>query len=761
MAATRPGSNRTPARSAGQCDRVVELVGRHRGDGERGVAHDRAEDGVLQRPVEEIGSEGGDDADVVAAGEGGGDAVGEPVADRVGGHEGPELFELVDDDHERAVAGGDVGGDVGETVGCEQPGADVAGVGGGDASERDLELDERVGAGHHRHHQCVASTQCRHDPRVHQRALPGPGRADHEHERVAVDAFDERVDECRSALELGGVGFTERPQTLVGVDRPERQARQRARRPSRCRFGRQTAGGSDGVGAGTGGGPGVDELADVAVPVDRDRRRRLLQHRIQRWPMSDVPDTAPSGGSDWVSLLRTTSVAVAPANGACPVSASHATTASEYWSDACPATPSRACSGLAYSGEPAERSATSTASAAAVGDPEVGEVAVARFVEQHVGRLHVTVHDPQRVRGRQRATDLADHPRHLGEAERAVADPVRQRPAAQQSEHQERRARLTPVVVQGHHVRVLEAGHQLRFGLEPLHEPRVVGQLGPDRLDRHLATEARLHRPVDRTERALADQVTELVAGDRDHAGRCQRRVADQDLVFEVDEHARRVEPGLVGQVVGEAAVGPQCFGLATRQVQRPHLQRDELLAQRLFGDQPLQVGDRFRMEPGRDQPPAAFLVGDESEFLQPRRHRRQPPLRRVITERPTRPQRQRMVVGRDRRRARRRPRRPRDDPRTRRRRRTHRRAPTGTRWHRSRRSRRRPRRAGATRTSSRCDVPRPVPTRRARSCRPDDRHSRLPPVPPTAQRAVAAAAVPRSRPIRHREPPSPHRAAR
>ena len=66
----------------GQGDRVVELARCHRGDGEGGVTHDRAEHGVLQRPVVEVGAQGGDDADVVAAGEGGSDAVGEPVTDR-------------------------------------------------------------------------------------------------------------------------------------------------------------------------------------------------------------------------------------------------------------------------------------------------------------------------------------------------------------------------------------------------------------------------------------------------------------------------------------------------------------------------------------------------------------------------------------------------------------------------------------------------------------------------------------------------------
>ena len=139
----------------GQGDGVVEFGGRHRGDGERGVAHDRAEHRMLQGPVVEIGAQGGDDADVVAAVEGCGDACGEPVPDRVGFHEGPEFFELVDDQHERAVTGGDGRSDAGEAVTVDEAGGDVADFGGGDPPKGGFELDERVGAGHHRHHERV------------------------------------------------------------------------------------------------------------------------------------------------------------------------------------------------------------------------------------------------------------------------------------------------------------------------------------------------------------------------------------------------------------------------------------------------------------------------------------------------------------------------------------------------------------------------------------------------------------------------------
>ena len=260
----------------------MELIGGHRGDREGAVAHDGSEDGVLQRTVVEIGAQRGDDADVVAAGQGGRDGRCEPVPDGVGGDEGPEFLELVDDDHERAVGGGDVGADGGETAGFEQTGADVADLGGGDASECGFEFDERIDAGHHRHHQRVTMPPGGHGAGVHQGTLAGPRWADHEHERIGIDTFDERVDESGSPAELGGIGFSERPQPLVRVDRPEREARQRAGRTRGGRSARQASGGSNDVSTRTGGGPRVDEFAHVAVPVDRDRRRRLLQDRVQR-----------------------------------------------------------------------------------------------------------------------------------------------------------------------------------------------------------------------------------------------------------------------------------------------------------------------------------------------------------------------------------------------------------------------------------------------------------------------------------------------
>ena len=89
---------------------------------------------------------------------------------------------------------------------------------------------------------------------------------------------------------------------------------------------------------------------------------------------------------------------------------------------------------------------------------------------------------------------------------------------------------------------MLEAGDELGFGLEPLHEARVVGELGAHDLDRDLAPDARLHRAVDRAERAFADDLAQLVARYRHARARRQRRVAERDAVLEIDQRRRSAD---------------------------------------------------------------------------------------------------------------------------------------------------------------------------------------------------------------------------
>ena len=64
-------------------------------------------------------------------------------------------------------------------------------------------------------------------------------------------------------------------------------------------------------------------------------------------------------------------------------------------------------------------------------------------------------------------------------------------------------------------MRVLQAGHELRLALEPPDEVGLVRELRVDRLDRDLAPDLRLDRPMDHAERALPDLLEQPVAAER------------------------------------------------------------------------------------------------------------------------------------------------------------------------------------------------------------------------------------------------------
>ena len=159
------------------------------------------------------------------------------------------------------------------------------------------------------------------------------------------------------------------------------------------------------------------------------------------------------------------------------------------------------------------------------------------------------------MRRRERTPDLLDETRHLGDGHSTRGDPLRQRPAAQQPEDQERTTRTAPVVVHRNDVRMLQAGNELGFGFEALHEARIVRELGPHHLDGHLASHARLHRPVHRAEAAFADDIAELVAGYGHARTRRQGRIAERDAMLEIGQRVGRRQAGFVGEVVVEPPV--------------------------------------------------------------------------------------------------------------------------------------------------------------------------------------------------------------
>ena len=160
----------------------------------------------------------------------------------------------------------------------------------------------------------------------------------------------------------------------------------------------------------------------------------------------------------------------------------------------------------------ARRAAVDTGEA---GDPEVGQVGVAVAIDQDVRRLHIAVDDAVAMGRPQGAGDLREHRRGAFGRQRPVGERVGEGAGLDQAHHEVGGTRLTPVVVQRDDVRVLEPGDELGLGLEPADERRVVGELGPDHLDRHLAPDDRLVGAVDRPEGAAPELLAQLVAADR------------------------------------------------------------------------------------------------------------------------------------------------------------------------------------------------------------------------------------------------------
>ena len=189
-------------------------------------------------------------------------------------------------------------------------------------------------------------------------------------------------------------------------------------------------------------------------------------------------------------------------------------------------------------------------------DPEIGQVGVAVVVDQDVGRLDVAVDDAGPVGRLQRAAELVDHRGRLLGGQGSIREHVGEVAALHQPHHEVGRVRLAPVVVERHDVRVFEPGDELCLGLEATDEVRVVGEFRSDHLDRDLATDGGLIRPIGHPERALADLLAQFVAADSESGSRTvgsdrhefERLVAGDDLLLQAPEPARRVDAELLAE---------------------------------------------------------------------------------------------------------------------------------------------------------------------------------------------------------------------
>lgn len=198
-----------------------------------------------------------------------------------------------------------------------------------------------------------------------------------------------------------------------------------------------------------------------------------------------------------------------------------------------------------------------------------------------------------------------------------------------------RAAWLTPEVVQGHDVRVLEPGHHPRFALEPANIRRVVRQIRAHDLDGHLPSNRRLDGSIDRPECPLAQCVHQDVAARRSSRGDgVQGRIGDGDPLIELDEFAGRLETGLVGEVVAIGLERPERLHLAAGAMQSEHQLAPKPVPQRMLGDEAFELSCRIAVPAEIEQRLAALLLGREPEFLETRGRRAAPAFIRELGER-------------------------------------------------------------------------------------------------------------------------------
>ncbi len=131
------------------------------------------------------------------------------------------------------------------------------------------------------------------------------------------------------------------------------------------------------------------------------------------------------------------------------------------------------------------------------GKAKVGQISVLILIQQNVGRFNVTMNHTGPVGAVQGLANLLHHPQSHLKGQWPRVKFGLQAAAAHQAHHQVGHARLAPVIVERHDVRMFQPGHQLGLGLKAADEVGVVGILGENDLYRHLSLNHSLNSPVD------------------------------------------------------------------------------------------------------------------------------------------------------------------------------------------------------------------------------------------------------------------------
>ena len=139
----------------------------------------------------------------------------------------------------------------------------------------------------------------------------------------------------------------------------------------------------------------------------------------------------------------------------------------------------------------------------------------ARGVEDHVLRLHVAMHDPRRVRGREPERELAADPHPLGERHGTVPEQRAERAALDVLEHEVRAGVVLPHLEEPRDVRVRHGRRGLRLAQEA---PLALGArraVTAHHLESDRAAQALVAGLVDDAHPAAADHARDHEAVDR------------------------------------------------------------------------------------------------------------------------------------------------------------------------------------------------------------------------------------------------------
>ena len=138
---------------------------------------------------------------------------------------------------------------------------------------------------------------------------------------------------------------------------------------------------------------------------------------------------------------------------------------------------------------------------------------------------------------------------------------------------------------------MLEAGDDLRLAFEPADEVRVVRELRMHRLDRDLAADLRLDRPVDDAERTLADLVEQPIPAER-LALQIQVGVFAEDPFVQPPEVRGGIDAELAGQLLTRPFERRERIGRTPRAVQGQHEELPQPLAERQLARERLELAD-------------------------------------------------------------------------------------------------------------------------------------------------------------------------